>query len=216
MNVFIVDDHPLTVIGYITCLKNVNCVTPINFIKAYNCQEGYTAINAAATEQHFDLAIVDEGLPDYKEENLCSGSDLALLIRKRMPACKILIITAHTEILIIYEIFKKIKPEGLLIKSDITAENLPLITVDILAGKTFQSVTVKKNIQEIWKKELMIDDANRQILLHLAIGYKVKELPQLIALSISPIQRRIAQMKEAFGVAEASSLVKEAKLQGYI
>lgn len=103
-----------------------------------------------------------------------------------------------------------------MIKSDITAENLPLITVDILAGKTFQSVTVKKNIQEIWKKELMIDDANRQILLHLAIGYKVKELPQLIALSISPIQIRIAQMKEAFGVAEASSLVKEAKLQGYI
>lgn len=62
----------------------------------------------------------------------------------------------------------------------------------------------------------MFDDINRQILMYLSKGYKIKDLEKIISLSISPIQRRIAQMKDAFDVKEDSSLVKEAILLGFI
>jgi hypothetical protein len=52
--------------------------------------------------------------------------------------------------------------------------------------------------------------------LYLSKGYKIKDLEKIVSLSISPIQRRIAQMKEVFDVKEDSSLVKEAFKQGFL
>ena len=43
-----------------------------------------------------------------------------------------------------------------------------------------------------------------------------KDLEKIVSLSISPIQRRIAQMKEVFDVREDGSLVKEAFKQGFL
>ena len=45
---------------------------------------------------------------------------------------------------------------------------------------------------------------------------KIKDLEKIVSLSISPIQRRIAQMKDAFEVKEDGSLLKEAFKQGFL
>lgn len=213
MNVLVVDDHPMTVAGYVDSLShNTLFHEEFFFTKAYNCETAYKVIE----KNIFELVILDQGLPSYEPAGLFSGSDLALIIRKKMPNCKIIIITAHSEVIIVYDIVKKIDPNGLLIKNDITPENLPLAVKDVLKGNNFKSATVKRIIQEVWKKDLMVDDINRQILMYLSKGYKIKDLEKIISLSISPIQRRIAQMKDAFEVKEDSSLVKEAILQGFL
>lgn len=214
MNVLIVDDHPMTVSGYIESLsgKNIFATAPC-FFKAYNCEEAFCKLN---TTSSFELAIIDYGLPPYASEKLFTGSDLAKRIKINQPDCKIIIITAHTEILIVYEIVKNTMPDGLIIKNDNTPENLPFSVRAVLAGTIFQSSSVKKIIHEILKKDLMIDDVNREIVMYLSKGYKIKELESIVRLSISSIQRRIAQMKDAFNVSEDSSLVKEAILQGFI
>jgi DNA-binding NarL/FixJ family response regulator len=213
MNVLVVDDHPMTVAGYVDSLSQMTLFhEEFIFTKAYTCETAYKVIE----KNVFELVILDQGLPRYEPAGIFSGSDLALLIRKKMPNCKIIIITAHSEVIIVYDIVKKIDPDGLLIKNDITPENLPLAVSDILKGNNFKSATVKKIIQEVWKKDLMVDDINRQILMYLSKGYKIKDLEKIISLSISPIQRRIAQMKEAFEVKEDSSLVKEAIIQGFL
>lgn len=214
MNVLVVDDHPMTVSGYIESLSLKGLFVPsLSFTKAYSCEEAFSRL---ASHSAFDLAIIDHGLPPYPQENIFSGIDLARTIRQRNPDCKIIIITAHTEVLIVYDIFKKVQPEGLMVKNDITPENLPRTVLKIIGGDTCQSPAVKSIIKEIWKKDLMVDDTNRQILLYLSKGYKIKKIEQTLMLSISAIQRRIAQMKATFDVKEDSSLVEAATIQGFL
>ena len=217
MNILVVDDHPMTVAGYIESISKSVLMNPsISFTKAFDIETAFLAIERVTTETSFDLLLLDQGLPPYKEAGILSGSDLALHIRSKLPACRIVMITAHTEVIVVYDILKKIRPDGLLIKNDITPENLPSAILEVINGTTFQSISVKNIVKEIWKKELMIDDVNRQILFYLSKGYKIKDLEGIVSLSISPIQRRIAQMKDVFDVKEDSSLVKEAILQGFL
>lgn len=214
MNVLVVDDHPMTVSGYIQSLSlNGLFSRPLSFFKAYSCEEAVLRLSVPLS---FDLAIIDYGLPAYEAENIHSGIDVARLIQQKHPDCKIIMITAHTEVLKVYDIFKKVEPEGLMVKNDITPENLPDIVLQIMEGNSHQSPTVKNLLKEIWKKDLMVDDTNRQILLYLSKGYKIKKVELALSLSISAIQRRIAQMKAAFDVKEDSSLVEEAVLQGFL
>jgi DNA-binding NarL/FixJ family response regulator len=218
MNVLLVDDHPMTVEGYISALSCEPFVShrPV-FTKAYNCKEGYSAIlRTAAAKRSFDLALIDKSLPGYEEKAIFSGSDLAVLIREMMPNCKIIMITAHTEVLIVYEIYKNVKPDGLVIKNDITPDKLHQAVLEVVQGSSYQSATVKNSIDEIWKKDLMVEDYNREILFYLSKGFKIKELEGIIYLSTSAIQKRIIRMKVVFDVTDDSGLVKEAIKQGFI
>lgn len=214
MNVLVVDDHPMTVSGYIESLSLKGLFPqPLSFFKAYSCEEAFLRLTSSTV---FDVAIVDYGLPSYAAEALYSGIDLARLIQQQHSDCKIIMITAHTEVLKVYDIFKKIQPEGLMVKNDITPESLPQTVLQIMKGNILQSPTVKNSLKEIWKKDLMVEDTNRQILLYLSKGYKLKKIEQTLSLSLSAVQRRIAQMKAAFDVREDSSLVEEAILQGFL
>ena len=218
MNVFVVDDHPMTVEGYINALSEApfGLNSPI-FSKAYNCEEAYSSVlRSAAAKESFDIAIIDKSLPGYEEKSILSGGDLAIFIRELMPNCKIIMITAHTEIIIVYEIYKKIRPDGLIIKNDITPAKLQQALQEIMAGNPFHSTMVKNCINEIWKKELMVEDYNRQILFYLSKGFKIKELESVVCLTTSAIQKRIIRMKKAFEAKDDSSLVKEAIRQGFI
>ncbi|TDE04199.1 response regulator [Flavobacterium sandaracinum] len=218
MNVFLVDDHPMTVEGYNNALLAApfGLYNPI-FTKAYNCEEAYEALSRRLDlKELFDIAIIDKGLPGYEGKSILSGNDLAILIREKMPNCKIIMITAHTEVIIVYDIVKKVRPEGLIIKNDITPEKLQQAVIAIIAGEQYYSAIVQKCINDIWKKQLMIEDYNRQILLYLSKGFKIKELESILHLTTSTIQKRIIRMKKAFEVTDDTGLVKEAIKQGFI
>lgn len=218
MNVLIVDDHPMTVEGYINALSTSPFVlnSPV-FSKAYNCQEAYYAVmRSSAAKEVFDVAIIDKGLPGYEEKSIMSGSDLAAFIKEKMPNCKVIMITAHTEVLIVYELYKNVRLDGLIIKNDITPEKLQEAVLEVLDGNAYKSITVKNCINEIWKKELMVEDYNRQILFYLSKGFKIKELEGVIFLTTSAIQKRVIRMKKVFEVTDDSGLVKEAIKQGFI
>lgn len=212
------DDHPMTVEGFINALlKEDFSKKKTIFTKAHDCKDGYHAIlKSFKSSKPFDLAIIDQGLPNYPEHSISSGSDLALLIRKSMPACKIIIITAHTEVIIIYDIVKKVRPDGLINKNDISPDNLQIIVAEVMQGNEYHSAIIKSCINEIRKKELMFDDYNREILSYLSKGFKVKELDGVVCLGSSAIQKRVILMKNAFAVIDDNGLVKEAIKQGFI
>jgi DNA-binding NarL/FixJ family response regulator len=218
MNILLIDDHPMTVEGFMSALLQVNFnQKKAVFTKANDAKEGYNSIiKASETFHSFNLAIIDQSLPSYPEKSIASGSDLALLLREKMPNCKIIIVTAHTEVVVVYDIAKNIRPDGLIIKNDINPDNLQLIVAEVLQGKQYQSPMVKNCIQEIWRKELMIEDSNRQILLCLSRGFKIKELESIVNLTSSAIQKRIIRMKKAFDVTDDTGLIKEAVKQGFI
>lgn len=212
MNVLIVDDHPMIVDGYVNALqKEKSFKNAMIFYKSFDCETAYQIISRLKlSNANFDIAIIDFGLPSYEDMGLYDGSNLATLLQKNMPSCKIIMVTAHTEILKVYDINKRIRPDGLITKNDVSPENLVSITKLILDGTTYQSPTVKKCISEIWKKELMVEDYNRQILFYLSKGIKAKDLDKVITISYSAIQKRIIKMKKAFDVTDDSGLVNEA------
>jgi len=214
MNILLVDDHPFTTDGYKTVMLKRFAENAPNVTIAASCKAAYDAV--ISTRNSFSLAIIDHSLPTYEEKKLRNGTDIALLLRKAMPACKIIMITAHTEILVLYDIFKRVSPEGFVTKGELTPENLGDAATAITGGDTYISMAVTHSISEVWKKELMVDDTNRQILFFMAKGYKAMELANLVFLSDSSIQKRIASMKKAFGVIDNSSLVKEAIQQGFL
>lgn len=218
MRILLVDDHPMTVEGYKNAmLSNKTEEVELTFTTVNDCTSAYERImdNAEQIKQ-FDLAFIDQGLPSMVEKELHSGSDLALFLREIMPKCKIVMITAHTEVIMIYDIMKKVQPDGLVIKNDVTPENIPEIIESVMSGNGYKSEMVRECIQVILKKDLMVEDNNRQILLYLSKGFKIKELEMVVNLSASTIQKRIIKMKEAFGVADDGNLVKEAINQGFI
>lgn len=215
MNILLVDDHPMTVEGFMNVLLKVNfSKKKAVFTKAHNCKDGYDSIIRSSIP--FEIAIIDQGLPSYPEQSIATGSDLALLIRKNMPDCKIIMVTAHSEVIIIYDIIKKVNPDGLINKNDISPDNLQLIVAEVIQGHQYHSQMVKSCIEEIWKKELLFDDYNRQILSYLSKGFKVKDLDEVVCLGDSAIQKRVIQMKNAFNVTDNTGLVKEAMKLGFI
>lgn len=218
MKILIVDDHPMTVDGYIKTIESVSLLdSKHQFEKANNCEDAYNAImEAKEMNKPFDLAILDYTIPPYEEEKIMTGSDLIPVLRANMPNCKTIMITAHTEILIIYEILKKFYPEGLVVKSDITPENLLVIIKTVLLGNEYTSPRVKECVAEIWKKDLMVEDLNRQILLNMSKGYKIKDINKQINLCLSSIQKRVILMKRAFNVDDDSGLLRIAKSRGFV
>ena len=86
----------------------------------------------------------------------------------------------------------------------------------VLDDIKYQSPIVKSVISDIWKKELMVEDFNRQILFYMSKGFKIKDIENHIGLSTSAIQKRAILMKRVFDVNDSSSLVREAIKNGFI
>ncbi len=218
MNILLVDDHPITVEGYITALSKRKNVSEVpNFKTSYSCESAYRSVlDTSLKGLPFDIAIIDLDLPGCTEPPLPSGKELALFLRKKMPSTKIIIITAHTELIIVYDIWRSIKPEGFIIKNDLTPEGILKIVEQISDGVPYKSPMVENCIREIWKKELIVEDYNRQIIYYLSLGFRVKDLHEVIPMSQGAIQKRINKINEVFEVTDKDGLLKEVKRLGFI
>ncbi len=198
IKILIVDDHPMTVDGYVNLLSEYGFenATP-HFIKAYNCEEAYNKINTQnAIDQPIDLALLDISLPSFEKENIIDGADIGGYLRKTMPSCKIIIQTMHGEPVKIDNIIKRLKPEGFISKSDINFEVFPIICSRIVEGERYFSPTIVRAQEEISKNNLDLDVHDSKILTLLAQGVKTINLPEYIPLSLSSIEKRKATIKD--------------------
>lgn len=216
--ILLVDDHPLIVEGYVLALsKDLEYWGDITFEKSFDCTSAKENIdNAIETGIFFDLAIIDFSLPKNDVFKWEDGGDIVKYIQKVMPTCKTIILTGHTEVITLYNIFKNIKPNGLVSKHEITPENLIDIVRKVCSGERYQSEIVKHCLSEIVRKEMMYDDFNREILVLLSKGYKLQELDNHIPLSNPTIKKRLAKMKQVFEVADTATLVQEVIKQGFV
>lgn len=83
----IVDDHPMTVNGYINVLSEEDFEGyNLIFTKALDCEQAYKLITDSQNGGIvFDVAYLDLSLPPYPEQNIFSGLDLGVLIRNTIP-----------------------------------------------------------------------------------------------------------------------------------
>ncbi len=213
-----IDDHPSMIEGYKSILSFNDLGLRIITTPAYNCESAYNIIDKTSVSEAFDFAFVDLSLPPYLEKKIKGGEDLALLIKNKFPDCKIVILTSHAEAFILDAIQKNIAPNGLLVKSDFTADEFLLAFEKIYNNHFYTSRTVVENIAELHEKSAFLDENNRKLITLLAEGVKTKNLPQRMNLSISAIDKRKAQIKYFFKIEKGSDedIIREAKKHGLI
>lgn len=213
LNILLVDDHPLITDSYINVITNLAGVALSTIEVAETCLEAYYKINRCLkSKKLFNLAIIDERIPACNIENINSGSALAVYLKKNMPLCIIIIIAGHSEVLKLYDIYKTVSPEGLLVKSDLNIRDLSTTFQAILSGEKIYSKTVKK----IWNHHLLNNDVNRNILVLVSKGYQLEEIGSQLFLSKSAVQKRILKLKQSFEVESINDMLKLINNNGYI
>src|SRR5690606_2766046 len=122
------------------------------------------------------------------------------------------------ETFILYSIIKDVRPDGLLVKSDMSADEFLDAFENIFNGQTIYSSTVHRCIKDISRRDTYLDSYNRQIISLLASGIKTKNLPNYMNLSISAIDKRKAQIKTYFDIEKGNDedIIREARNCGFI
>lgn len=217
-NVLIVDDHPFIIQGYINAITRYKPTEFEFFIdQAKDCKSAYEIITNPETPV-FDFAFLDISMPTYEEKGLFSGEDLAKLLNEYMPDCKIILLTMYTELLKIKNIIDTINPRGLVIKNDLTFDELLFGFDKVINNEIYYSQSIQKMMDQELHKPIEIDLFDKQILFHISKGTKTNELVQYIPLSLEAIETRKLNLKELLEIHDGSDieLVREAKNRGLL
>jgi DNA-binding NarL/FixJ family response regulator len=216
INILIVDDHPFIIIGYQNAITRFpNKKYSFTITKASDCKTGYEAImNPEGTV--FDIALLDISMPVYEEKNIQTGEDLAKLINQVSPDCKIVLLTMHSESLKVQKVIEEVNPLGLVIKNDLTYDNMLLALATILKGERYYSESVIKYLNQLQKEKVYVDVFDKQILHYLNKGINADDVALYIPISSSSVKTRIENMKELIDKIGCTNeeLVKEAKENG--
>ena len=215
-NILIVDDHPFIIEGYKNAITRYNPKDyDFSISQAYDCRSAYELLEDEATPT-FEIAFLDISMPAYEEKDLFSGEDLAKLIMKKMPHCKIILLTMYTELLKIKTIIRTINPNGLIIKNDLTFDELLFAFDRVMKNDKYYSQSVVKMLNQSTHNSIEIDEFDKQILFHISKQTPVVEMPQYIPISLNAIEKRKVNLKELLKIKSGSDdeLIKEAKSKG--
>ncbi len=217
VKILMIDDHPSQIEGYKLILSYNMLGVEIETTVAYNCESAYTIITTNEPNT-FDIVFIDKNLPPFLEKNLKSGEDLSLLVRNYWPDTKIVILTSHAEAFLLYNIVKKIKPQGILVKSDFNADELLLAFEKIINEETYYSQTVKESIKELLSREQYLDNYNQQIIIMLSQGIRTTSIAEQLHLSKSSIEKRKVQIKDYLCITKGTDedIVRESRKLGFI
>lgn len=215
-NILIVDDHPFIIEGYKNAITRYH-TEQYNFkiAQAKDCKSAYHIIMNAESPA-FDIAFLDISMPAYDEKEIFSGEDVAKLIMKHIPDCKIILLTMYTELLKIKTIIRTIDPSGLIIKNDLTFDELLTAFDKVIKNEKYYSQSVEKMLAESAFNLIEIDEFDKQILFHLSKGTRTDEIPHYIPISSIAIEKRKANMKELLKTTSGSDeeLINAARKEG--
>ena len=217
-NILIVDDHPFIIQGYKNAITRYN-PNEFDFLieEAKDCKSAYEIITNSETKA-FDIAFLDISMPTYEEKGMFSGEDLAKLLMEYMPKCKIILLTMYTELLKIKNLISAINPKGLVIKNDLTFDELLFGFDKVMKNEIYYSQSIQKMIDLAESEAIEIDVFDKQILFHISKGTKTTDIPQYIPISLEAIEKRKQNLKELLNLKEDSDmeLVREAKNKGLL
>lgn len=221
-HVLIIDDHPLISEAYKSAFEKISTSTEgVTFVidVANNCEIAYDKIYLTFQKNHpLDYVFLDLRLPPCINSKILSGEDLGIKIRKLLPKAKIVISTTFNDNYRIHSIFKSIDPDGFLVKNDITPEELVTAIKTVLTDPPYYSKTVTKLLRKQVSNDFLLDNIDRQLLYELSIGTKMKNLPNVLPLSIAGIEKRKRNLKQIFNVnsVEDKELIQIAKDKGFV
>ena len=219
--VLIVDDHPIICNSYKDAFDEVNAQYAdlnIQIEVALDCDSAQEKINNTWVEKGYDMVFLDIRLPASRDRKLVSGEDLGELIREVQPEAKIIVATTFNDNFRMQNIFKSLNPEGFLIKNDIDTKELTTAITHVMEGRPYYSSTVSALFRKQMTSSVNVDKIDRQMLYELSMGTRMKELPDLLPLSMAGIEKRKRILKQKFDVEDQGdkALILKAREMGFI
>lgn len=219
IKMLMIDDHPMIIEGYQNTILSIKThKQEFDIDIASTCDEALEYIHNSLNNKPYDILFVDIKIPPSLDGRITSGEDLAKYARKMLPKAKIIILTMYNESYRIHNILKTLNPEGLLIKSDLTSNELSSAFLNILENPPYYSSTVNNFLRKTITTDIFVDEKNRKILHLLSQGVKTKNLAEHVGLSLSAVEKRKKQLKELFSVDDGQdeTLLKEARNKGFL
>lgn len=219
--VLIVDDHPIICDSYKDAFDDVNdqfLDLHIQIEVALDCDSAREKINNTWVEKGYDMVFLDIRLPASKDRKLVSGEDLGELIREVQPQAKIIVATTFNDNFRMQNIFKSLNPEGFLIKNDLDTKELTTAITHVIEGKPYFSSTVSALFRKQMTNSVNVDKIDRQMLYELSMGTRMKELPDVLPLSMAGIEKRKRMLKQKLDVEDQGdkALILKAREMGFI
>lgn len=219
LKILMVDDHPIILEGYKKILlDNRSASLGMKIETAISCEEANTKLEASLRSRIFDIIFLDIGLAPSKDGKFLSGEDVGRKIREVSPDSKLAVLTMFAENLRLLTIFKNLKPEAFMVKSDVSSSEFLEAFDNMLQGRSYSSQTV----QDLMRKQIVNDyditKTDREILLHLSKGLKSKDIPKVVPLSLASVEKRKKFMREIFEVEDTRdiTLLNRAKELGFL
>jgi len=218
----IIEDHPIISNAYLSALDSVKLNNEnLDFKKigiAKNCDEAYSVINEAEKLNGVDIIFLDIQIPSSLDGKILSGEDLGVLIREKLPKAKIIVSTMFNDNYRIYNIINAIKPEGFLVKNDLNAPVLTEAIEKIMISPPYYSTTVLSSVLTQYANREVVDEYDRKMMYELSRGVKMKDLPDIIPMSLAGLEKRKRHLKEIFNVDQKEDrfLILAAKEKGFI
>lgn len=221
ISVLIIEDHPFSANAYKKAISDMGKEMPdteFKFSMAKDCDSALEKIMEAVEGGGVDIVLLDMNLPESKGVKIRTGEDLGVKVRKELPKAKIIVCTTYYDNLRIQSIVKSLDPEGFLVKNDFNLNELKSCVKRVIEEPPYYSITVLKSFRMQVANGHIIDDIDRKLLYELSIGTRMNELPKVVPLSMTGIERRKRQLKEIFDLKNAGDreLVVLAKEKGFI
>jgi DNA-binding NarL/FixJ family response regulator len=218
INVLIVDDHPFIIEAYKNALKKyAERGHEFNVAQANDCKSGYEAI--ANSKVVFDIAMFDINMPQYPEKGIFSGEDLAFFIKEQMPTSKIILLSMISETDKIKDIIATLNPNGLIVKNDITFDELIFAVDRILNDENYYTKTVVEIIgQENDFNGYPLDIFDKHILRLMSKKTPNSELVKYVPLTSTAIESKKNKIRDLLGVLDKDDdeLIRRARSKGLL
>lgn len=217
--VLIAEDHES---ANISVQKTLEELAIINTAYAYYCDDALNKIvQAVKANSSFDLLITDLYFePDNCKQVLSGGMDLITAARKVQPDLKILVFSAENRSATIDQLYNKSDVDGFVRKARNDARELKEAINEIAKHRRYFPRHIRQLIDK--KNAHSFSEFDITIIRLLAQGMLQKEIPAHLQRNgikpsgLSSIEKRLNQMKDAFGFTKNEQLVAHCKDLGAI
>lgn len=221
INVLMVDDHKMTLVGYASALNRITEDAnkySFELTEALSIEAAIRELDGKYKYDPLHLVFLDIQLPKHLNTKFQTGEDLGVLIRERFPDSKIIVITTFDNNLLIQNLLESINPEGLMIKSDVNPENFMQAVLDVMEDPPYYSKTVTKFLRKQHGFKFHLDRLDRLIIYYISAGKQTKDLPNYIPLSMPGIEKRKKRLKDIFEVEDGNDidLITRAREEGFL
>ncbi len=220
-HVLIVDDHPIIADAYKSAFEFIsseNKEVEFDIAIVTNCDDAVESIEKASKNNGIDIVFLDISLPPSSDGKYLSGEDIGIRIKQVLPKCRIIVATTFNDNYRIQVILRNVNPDGFLIKNDINKDELVTSIKTIMDKAPYYSKSVLELFRKQASTDYKLDKIDRQLLYEMSIGTKMKDLPNIIPMSMPGLEKRKKQLKEIFKVEDNDDreLILKAKEKGFI